>query len=107
VLSDRPDRQGLRAAVERAGLVSRWFGVLLDLRPRNLPAWQVDGDGKDDPGAGYVVIMPFGAVECAGPTPKDLALTGGTGINRSIGGDGTLVEFGNGKGKLTHAAGMP
>ena len=37
----------------------------------------------------------------AGPTPKDLALTGGTGIYRSIGGDGTLVEFGNGKGKLT------
>jgi hypothetical protein len=34
----------------------------------------------------------------AGPAPKDLALTGGTGIYRSIGGDGTLVEFGNGKG---------
>jgi hypothetical protein len=31
--------------------------------------------------------------------PKDLPLTGGTGIYRSIGGDGTLVEFGNGKGK--------
>jgi hypothetical protein len=26
--------------------------------------------------------------------PKDLPLTGGTGIYRSIGGDGTLVEFG-------------
>src|SRR6185437_3592137 len=64
-LSDRSDRQGLRAAVERAGLVSRWLGVLLDLRPHNLPAWQVDGDGKDDPGAGYVVIMSFGAVGCA------------------------------------------
>ena len=25
----------------------------------------------------------------------------GTGIYRSIGGDGTLVEFGNGKGRLT------
>jgi hypothetical protein len=37
----------------------------------------------------------------AGPAPKDLALTGGTGTYRSIGGDGTLVEFGNGKGKLT------
>jgi hypothetical protein len=36
-----------------------------------------------------------------GPRPKDLAVTGGTGIYRNIGGDGTLVEFGNGKGKLT------
>jgi hypothetical protein len=36
-----------------------------------------------------------------GPAPKDLALTGGTGTYRNIGGDGTLVEFGNGKGKLT------
>jgi len=37
----------------------------------------------------------------AGPTPKDLALTGGTGTYHNIGGDGTLVEFGNGKGSLT------
>jgi hypothetical protein len=36
-----------------------------------------------------------------GPTPKQLALTGGTGIYRSIGGDGTLVEFGPVHGKLT------
>jgi len=36
-----------------------------------------------------------------GPKPKDLAVTGGTGIYRNVGGDGTLVEFGNGKGKLT------
>jgi hypothetical protein len=37
-----------------------------------------------------------------GPTPKDLALTGGTGTYRNIGGDGTLVEFAVGnKGKLT------
>ncbi len=36
-----------------------------------------------------------------GPAPKDLALTGGTGIYRSIGGDGTAVEFGNGTGRLT------
>ncbi len=36
-----------------------------------------------------------------GPAPKHLALTGGTGTYRNIGGDGTLVEFGNGKGKLT------
>jgi hypothetical protein len=37
-----------------------------------------------------------------GPPPKQLALTGGTGTYRTIGGDGTLVEFaaGNG-GKLT------
>jgi hypothetical protein len=36
-----------------------------------------------------------------GPAPKDLALTGGTRTYRNIGGDGTLVEFGNGKGRLT------
>jgi hypothetical protein len=36
-----------------------------------------------------------------GPTPKDVALTGGTGTYRNVGGNGTLVEFGNGKGRLT------
>jgi Allene oxide cyclase barrel like domain len=36
-----------------------------------------------------------------GPAPKDLALTGGTGTYRNLGGDGTLVEFGNSKGSLT------
>jgi hypothetical protein len=36
-----------------------------------------------------------------GPAPKDLALTGGTGSYRNAGGEGTLVEFGNGKGNLT------
>jgi allene oxide cyclase-like protein len=36
-----------------------------------------------------------------GPAPKQLAVTGGTGTYRNVGGDGTLVEFGNGKGKLT------
>jgi hypothetical protein len=36
-----------------------------------------------------------------GPAPKALAVTGGTGIYRNVGGDGTLVEFGNGTGKLT------
>lgn len=36
-----------------------------------------------------------------GPAPKQLAVTGGTGIYGNAGGDGTLVEFGNGKGKLT------
>ena len=29
-----------------------------------------------------------------GPAPKELALTGGTGAYRNVGGDGTLVEFG-------------
>jgi hypothetical protein len=36
-----------------------------------------------------------------GPAPKQLAVTGGTRAYRNVGGDGTLVEFGNGKGKLT------
>ena len=37
-------------------------------------------------------------VAIAGPTPRELALTGGTGSYRNAGGEGTLVEFGNGKG---------
>lgn len=36
-----------------------------------------------------------------GPAPKDLAVTGGTGTYRNMGGEGTLVEFGNGRGRLT------
>jgi len=37
-----------------------------------------------------------------GPAPKDLALTGGTGAYRNVGGQGTLVEFGeDNKGSLT------
>jgi hypothetical protein len=40
-------------------------------------------------------------VAVQGPAPRQLALTGGTGIYRTIGGDGTLVEFGPVKGKLT------
>jgi hypothetical protein len=37
----------------------------------------------------------------SGPAPKAMALTGGTGAYRNISGDGTLVEFGNGNGRLT------
>jgi hypothetical protein len=40
-------------------------------------------------------------VAIPGPTPREPALTGGTGIYRNVGGEGTLVEFGNGKGSLT------
>jgi hypothetical protein len=40
-------------------------------------------------------------VAIPGPTPKDVALTGGTGSYRNVGGAGTLVEFGNGNGRLT------
>jgi hypothetical protein len=40
-------------------------------------------------------------VAISGPTPRELALTGGTGTYRNVGGEGTLVEFGNGKGRLT------
>jgi hypothetical protein len=36
-----------------------------------------------------------------GGAPKPIALTGGTGIYRNAGGEGTLVEFGNGTGRLT------
>lgn len=45
--------------------------------------------------------IAFQTTAIPGPRPKDLALTGGTGTYRNVGGDGTLVEFGNGKGRLT------
>jgi hypothetical protein len=40
-------------------------------------------------------------VAIQGPAPREIALTGGTGIYRSAGGEGTLVEFGNGRGRMT------
>ena len=49
------------------------------------------------PGGNITVQFP----SIPGPAPKDLAVTGRTGTYRNAGGDGTLVEFGNGKGKLT------
>jgi len=45
------------------------------------------------------ITAQFAAIQ--GPTPKAIALSGGTGNYRDIGGDGTLAEFGNGKGRLT------
>ena len=41
-------------------------------------------------------------VSMPGPAPKELALTGGTGAYRNVGGEGTLVEFGeDNRGSLT------
>ena len=40
-------------------------------------------------------------VAVQGPAPREIALTGGTGRYRSAGGEGTLVEFGNGRGRMT------
>ena len=45
------------------------------------------------------IAAQFVAVQ--GPTPKEVAVTGGTGAFRNAGGDGSLVEFGDGTGKLT------
>jgi len=55
---------------------------------------------------GAVFRLPGGDITAQyatgpGPAPKPIALTGGTGIYNSAGGDGTLVEFGNGTGRLT------
>jgi hypothetical protein len=54
-----------------------------------------------------VIRLPGGNITAQfpnvpGPTPKDLALTGGTGTYRNVGGEGTLVEpaVGN-RGSLT------
>lgn len=53
-----------------------------------------------------VIRLPGGTIagqfaSAPGPAPKAIALTGGTGTYREVGGEGTLVEFGNGKGSLT------
>lgn len=48
---------------------------------------------------GGIITTQF--VTAPGPGAKPIALTGGTGIYRNIGGDGTFVEFGNGTGRLT------
>ena len=53
-----------------------------------------------------VIRLPGGNIaaqfpNAPGPAPKDLALTGGTGTYRNVGGEGRLVEFGNGTGSLT------
>jgi hypothetical protein len=45
------------------------------------------------------IAVQFATTE--GPTPKPLALTGGTGAYRDAGGEGTLVEFGSSTGTLT------
>jgi hypothetical protein len=37
----------------------------------------------------------------AGAAPKQLAVTGGTGVYRNVRGQATLVEFGNGTGSVT------
>jgi hypothetical protein len=56
---------------------------------------------------GAVFRLPGGNITAQfvaipGPTPKDLALTGGTGTYRNVGGEGTLVEFAVGnRGSLT------
>jgi hypothetical protein len=54
-----------------------------------------------------VIRLPGGTItgqfaSVPGPAPKALALTGGTGTYRNVGGEGTLVEFGvNNRGSLT------
>lgn len=45
------------------------------------------------------LVGQFVAIQ--GPEPKQIALTGGTGSYGAAGGEGTLVEFGNGTGRLT------
>jgi len=49
------------------------------------------------PGGNITIQFP----NVPGPDPKALAVTGGTGSYRAAGGEGTLIEFGNGRGRLT------
>jgi hypothetical protein len=53
-----------------------------------------------------VFLIPGGSITAQfattpGGAPKPIALTGGTGAYRNAGGEGTVVEFGNGTGSLT------
>jgi hypothetical protein len=54
-----------------------------------------------------VIRLPGGDIAAqfvaiSGPTPRELALTGGTRVYRNVGGEGTLVEFAVGnRGSLT------
>jgi len=52
-----------------------------------------------------VIRLKQGTITAAGlngpPPTKHLALTGGTGIYRTVGGEATLVEFGSTRGRLT------
>jgi hypothetical protein len=48
-----------------------------------------------------VAPFAFQTTAVPGPAPRQLAVTGGTSAYGNAGGDGTLVEFGNGNGKLT------
>jgi hypothetical protein len=53
-----------------------------------------------------VIRLPGGnltgqSIAIQGPEPREIALTGGTGRYRNAGGEGTLVEFGNGTGRMT------
>jgi hypothetical protein len=53
-----------------------------------------------------VIRLPSGTITgqfatSPGPAPKPIALTGGTGTYRNVGGEGTLVEFGAVNGRLT------
>jgi hypothetical protein len=45
--------------------------------------------------------IAFQTTAAPGPAPKDLAVTGGTGVYRNVGGDGTLVEFPDNTGQVT------
>ena len=52
-----------------------------------------------------VIRLPEGTITTqflnSPPPEKHLAVTGGTGLFRSAGGDATLIEFGDGTGRLT------
>jgi hypothetical protein len=55
---------------------------------------------------GLVIRLPEGNltgqfIAVQGPEPREIALTGGTGRYRNAGGEGTLVEFGNERGRMT------
>jgi hypothetical protein len=52
-----------------------------------------------------VIRLPDGTITAqflnGPPAEKQLAVTGGTGAYRNAGGEGTLLEFGDGTGSLT------
>jgi hypothetical protein len=53
-----------------------------------------------------VIRLPGGNIatqfpNVPGPAPKEFAVTRGTGISRTVGGERLLVEFGNDNGSLS------
>ena len=76
------------------GFIPRYREDVIDLTPEIVANCSIVVRLSDGHITGQFATSP-------GPDPKPIALTGGTGAYRDIGGEGTLVEFGDETGTLT------